>query len=256
MTVTFDASPVSDVGPASWLVDADLADRVSTVGSCVPGGFEAYARILHPARAAGTAATWAQIAAWSGRQLTSDSDSADLMVRPDGARWEDIAGNQRPGEGTGGLDSDRFNRLTTRLAEATTTDDQLWGLFDVIEYPVPTEAPGYRADSRTDRGPIFDRRDERPQPERMDELEARSGVDLAGGRYILHRGRFGPDDGALASEPSYWWPDDHAWLVHTNVDCPTTYVAGTAELVERLIADDVLEVVTARLDDPFDGHQR
>ncbi|GEM_PF-5813126 len=31
-------------------------------------------------------------------------------------------------------------------------------------------------------------------------------------------------------------------------------VAGSDALIERLLADDLLEVVEATLDDPFDGH--
>ncbi|MEX2504884.1 MAG: hypothetical protein WD378_08535 [Egicoccus sp.] len=42
--------------------------------------------------------------------------------------------------------------------------------------------------------------------------------------------------------------------MHTNVDCPTTYVAGARDLVDALLADDLLEVFEAALDHPFDGH--
>ncbi len=39
---------VTDVEPAQWFVNA-LEPSFSTVGGLVPGHYEAYARILHPA---------------------------------------------------------------------------------------------------------------------------------------------------------------------------------------------------------------
>jgi hypothetical protein len=45
-----------------------------------------------------------------------------------------------------------------------------------------------------------------------------------------------------------------AWVTCTNIDCPTTYVGGSVELIERLLVDDVLEAVPAQLTDPWDGH--
>jgi hypothetical protein len=252
---TFDEVPTREVGAAAWLVDARLSGRVMLVGSFLPPGFEAYARILHPARVGDRSATWAQIAAWAGRELRADSDSADLMVRADGTGWEDVDGHQRPSEGTGGLE-DGYRRLDALLGEATATPDRIWGLFDVIEYPMPSSPSGYQPASRLGGEWVADRREERRQLQRMEELKAAAGVDVAGGNYILHRGLIGPDRDGLDALPSYWWPDDRAWLVHTNVDCPTTYVASSSELVERLIGDDLLEVVEAKLDDPFDGHRR
>jgi hypothetical protein len=86
VTSTFDEAPSRELGAAAWLVDARLAGRGMLVGSFLPTGFGAYARILHPARAGARSATWAQIATWAGRELRADSDSADLMVRADGTR--------------------------------------------------------------------------------------------------------------------------------------------------------------------------
>lgn len=41
-----------------------------------------------------------------------------------------------------------------------------------------------------------------------------------------------------------------AWLVHSNVDCPTTYIAGSTDLIERLLTDDLLEIVEVHIDEP------
>jgi hypothetical protein len=36
--------------------------------------------------------------------------------------------------------------------------------------------------------------------------------------------------------PSLWWPDDRSWCVARDVDIRWTYVAGSAKLMERLMA--------------------
>lgn len=45
-----------------------------------------------------------------------------------------------------------------------------------------------------------------------------------------------------AQSPSILWPDDHAWVLVTEVDYDSTIIAGSAELIAELIADDLLEV--------------
>lgn len=45
--------------------------------------------------------------------------------------------------------------------------------------------------------------------------------------------------------PNLWWPEDRAWCVATEIDFAWTYVAGTTELVEELIAVRALEVLVA-----------
>lgn len=61
------------------------------------------------------------------------------------------------------------------------------------------------------------------------------------------------DEGWPQPSPAFWWPDDRAWFVSTEIDAQSTYVAGRAELIDRLLATDGLEVYPAALDDPFDG---
>lgn len=52
--------------------------------------------------------------------------------------------------------------------------------------------------------------------------------------------------------PNLWWPEDRAWIVVTEIDYAWTYVGGTVRLIEKLLADNELEVLPARLSDkPF-----
>lgn len=48
--------------------------------------------------------------------------------------------------------------------------------------------------------------------------------------------------------PSIVWPDDHAWVLATEIDFDSTLVGGTAELIDELIQKPGLEVLPIRTD--------
>jgi hypothetical protein len=61
-----------------------------------------------------------------------------------------------------------------------------------------------------------------------------------------------PADVPLDSSPNLWWPDDRAWFVATEVDHAWTYVAGSQQLLNRLMAEPRLEILPAETsDNPF-----
>lgn len=141
------------------------------------------------------------------------------------------------------------------LAGATATPERIWALFDIIEYALPEEDAGYRLSRGWRRRWPFTRSAGEHKLQRLQVLEERCGVELAGHRFVLHQAWLADGESEAGPLPSYWWPEDRAWLVHTNVDCPTTYVAGPTHLLNELLADELLEAAEARLDHPFDGHQ-
>ena len=47
-------------------------------------------------------------------------------------------------------------------------------------------------------------------------------------------------EGAVQS-PSWWWPEDRAWVVHSEVDYDSTLVAGSSALGAALLADPEIE---------------
>lgn len=77
-------------------------------------------------------------------------------------------------------------------------------------------------------------------------------VELPDRSYLLARG---PVDDALPSlldepqdqSPNLWWPRDRAWIVATEVDYAWTYVGGSRELTETLLAEPQLEALPALL---------
>src|SRR4051794_14547239 len=104
---------VTDLAPAQWVQDAlpDFAKRL--VGSIIPGGFDAYVRIFHPATD-GDGSTWRAIAAANGRELTPLS------------HWDDISPSDvdQPCEGT--LAGYQVDALGPIVARATSTPEMCW----------------------------------------------------------------------------------------------------------------------------------
>ena len=56
------------------------------------------------------------------------------------------------------------------------------------------------------------------------------------------------DDAVWAHSPSLLWPDDHAWVLATEIDFDSTLVAGTRALVRELLETPGLEVLSVRTD--------
>lgn len=45
--------------------------------------------------------------------------------------------------------------------------------------------------------------------------------------------------------PNLWWPQDRAWCVATNIDLMASYVGGSNQCVESLLASPELEAFEA-----------
>lgn len=51
-----------------------------------------------------------------------------------------------------------------------------------------------------------------------------------------------------AQSPSMIWPDDHAWMLATEIDLDSTLVAGTTDLIRELVQTPNVEALPIRLD--------
>lgn len=56
------------------------------------------------------------------------------------------------------------------------------------------------------------------------------------------------DDSPWTHSPSILWPDDHAWVLATEIDFDSTLIAGSAELIHELTQTPGLEVWPIRPD--------
>ncbi|GAA2828408.1 hypothetical protein [Kribbella solani] len=207
------------VEAADWVV-AGVGEFGSGVGGLVPWGFEAYARVLHPASAVGgKPVTWAEVAEWSGGVVHPRVQFMALAAR----RWKG-KGSRVPadtpweeGPEVGSLPGARLSALGEVLARHTGTAERCWFC-------------------------VWDGDEDRPR------------VELPNRSYLLLEG---PLDAAgelarslLPQSPNVFWPDDRAWCVATEIDLDSTYLGGTAELVAEVLADERLEAVRVEVTDP------
>jgi hypothetical protein len=211
-----------DLREASWIAPV-LLPLVSGVGSLVPPVFEAYARLLHPAgRADGSPVRWEEVAAWSGGTLHA---LAQWMPMAYPRRSADAPSSEVPPPfdtppPDGQLPPATLSALGDLLARYTTTPDScvvgVWEGWGGWAPPGTTRAP---------------------KPE------------LPGRAYWLLRGPL-TEIGAIGWRferrfqqlaPSLLWPAAQSWFVATEVDLDSTYVGGSSQLVEALLADPRLE---------------
>jgi hypothetical protein len=54
------------------------------------------------------------------------------------------------------------------------------------------------------------------------------------------------DGSALPQSPSIVWPDDHSWVLVTEVDWDSTIVAGSWDLIKALVSDPAIEALPIR----------
>ena len=75
----------SAAGVADWIGLRLLPRDKCRVTSVLPAGFEAYARVLHPAEEPFTGervVRWAEVAAWSGQPLRRDAQFHSIALPP------------------------------------------------------------------------------------------------------------------------------------------------------------------------------
>ena len=224
--------PLRDLSPGRWIEerlwawgDGSGRDGVP-IGCLLPEGFEAYARLLHPARRQKGSdlepVRWSQMASRTGRTahpLMQFPRIANLPLNefPD---WD-----MPPSEGE--IPAAEAERLVANLRPFTSTPDRcylaLWEGFGVPELRAFDAFPRLR---------------------------------------VPHRAYFvflGPIDavatltlGDFHQRPNLWWPEDRAWCVATDIDLFETDIAGTDACIQRLLADPDLEIYRVAVDARID----
>jgi hypothetical protein len=215
---------VNDVSSADWIV-AGVRNFEYDVGSLVPLGFDAYARVFHPAGLSDGAdsieVSWAAVAAANGR------------VAHAAMEWVAITGDWRfmTAGGQAGVWNvpPRMGSLPARqavivaevLGRFTAMPSQCW--FAIWD--------GY-GDIRMRAAPKV------AMPQRPMSLFAGP---LSGVTFSFERP---PSD----QRAHLWWPEDRRWCVATDVDLMTTYVGGSADCITALLSDPRLESLPVSVD--------
>ncbi len=245
----------SDVHQADWIAPR-LApwegDYTATV--VVPAGFEAYARVLHPAQTAehgDRLVRWAEVAAWSGMPLRPDAQFHSIALPRTAPSEPPPYHGQGPREGSLYVPDARV--LAGILRDWTGTPEDCWFcvwdgygwessslLFSVVA-SAETRQPETVAPSKRDRvpGPV------REAPR----------VQLPHRGYFLYQGpaeavlTLPGLEGMFGQCPNVWWPADRAWCVASEIDLPWTYIGGPRGLIDAVLADDRIEALPAAPDD-------
>jgi hypothetical protein len=226
-----------------------------TVGFIVPGGFESYARLLHPAcRVFGQSAEqsvplrWSEIAAAHDKTMHPEVELQALIDNQDPfdyEHWKSIS--------TGGgewlppyewLEETEALALISELRQFTAAPDDAWFML---------------WDGYGDLGPAIDGLPRgaihrvRAPPNVPAELVGRT---WAYRHYLVFRG---PLDAISTwfdwrmEGPNYLWPDDRAWIVATEIDGFSTYVGAPKEGIDSILASPLLEALPSALTHRFDG---
>lgn len=214
-------SPAESTAAADWLRSRLLpwgAESDTRVASIVPIGFEAYARVFHPATAPGadrSDVSWWSVTEWSGAvvhpEMQWEAISTALQLRGS-CPWQ-----QEPSVGY--CPPEVMLPLCEVLAGFTSSPEEIYvamwtGFADVKA--VMHQAPRF-------------------------ELPAREYGLLKAPLAALPRIIESPH--LIRTGPSLWWSADHAWCVATEVDFRWTYVAASESCIRSVERDPELEVL-------------
>lgn len=207
---------IDGTAPARW-VEESARDLSPAVPTPLPAGFEAYARVLHPAEASGGGfLSWSDIAARAGRALGARTRFADIT-----------------GTGTGIVDAEP--------RQGSFPEELLPVLCDVLASH--TSDPEHCVMGLWDGWGWTECDDEVPR------------ADLGSRAYLLYEGPIEAaadmgDRGEgyfFPQSPNLWWPGDRAWPVATDVDLDSTFVGGSARLIGDLTGGPRLEAMAVEV---------
>ena len=219
-----------DVAVADWLGESlrpwTPGGGIDHVASILPAAFPAHGRILHRAISGSEGTRWADIAATTGTKLDAETSYDELV----GWRTKDThqaATQPRAEPDRGSLSPDECGAVAEVLARHTTTPDLcwfcIWDGFNVAPLNrLGESAPRVAFEHRSCllfRGPV------------------------AAATAFQYDQVFQGSTITWFQSPTWWWPDDRAWCVASELDIYSTYVAGTSAAVRALIDHPTLEVI-------------
>ena len=229
----------TQVQEADWIGERLRPPVDFCVGSIVPEGFPAYARVLHPASARhDQLVRWRDVAAWSGRTLHPASEF-DAIAIPEIKPEEPMPWSQGPRTGT--LDPDDARALIAILERHTATPETCWFCI----WAGYGWSHGSAVMLARSGGPP------EPEPEPLPDSvprHVRDGplVDLPWREYFLYTGPIGHALAFVPKErqtPNLFWPSDRTWCVASEIDLPWTYVGGSEALVGEILSSPDIEAL-------------
>lgn len=285
------ATPEITLG--EWIRSRLRADGWGVVGGMVPQGYEAYARILHPASISQLVghdddrrlvvddrpARWAQVAALRGTVMHPSAEWPALV----GSRDQVELGPDRyldPPEG-GQLPLEQLSSLAEVLLAHDTAGEIVlgvwrgWGELRTHRGPgsIATYFPPGTPWRQRRRGRTEARRALAARPASDAQRLAESGpwLHLAGREYVLLQGEpaelatpdwvrtagLGWHDDGLPSRsltPNLLWPVDHSWFCVTDIELDSTLLGGSRALIDAVLSAGSLEAIEVTEDTDLSDH--
>lgn len=260
----------------SWIIEAldaqarqnDVADLVA---GQVPEGYEAYARIFHPALGLdGEAVRWGKIAAKRGTTMHAAAQFTPISgISEDGiALVEDAWEGEAPS--SEGLPTSQLAAIAPLLVANTQTPAQiflgLWNGFAFIH-------GGDRIEVLLDHDPALSDEEnaarhaaanaEAKRPAFSDEVRNGETLHMGSGyrSYYIFEGQeedlasplwARTSEGEQRQAPNLAWPEDRAWLLSTELYEDSSIIAGSRALIDQLVACPRIEAHEVSIDTRLD----
>jgi len=206
-----------DVSLGQWIIEGTSGSLGNDIADLVPRGFDAYAKILHPEEV-GILPILPQ-AVRLLMEYTSTPTNATAAI------WEGWGGLAS----SGGQASLMLANQSTFLTQVCLALQRQW-LHVLSQFRPPPQLGTGILPADVAAGPKLE------MPDRAYYLVRLDLHDLA---------TYGWEDRVLWADPpltrtpSLLWPDDHAWVLATEIDLDWTVIAGSCGLVEDLIRSDL-----------------
>jgi hypothetical protein len=198
------------------------------VGDVLPTGFDAYVRIMHPVPTPDGPAAWTDIAGRTGRVAHPRMQWQAIAYPAQGYQAPAVTGDG-PAQGAFPLDlmASLIDILSIHTAMPETTHYTVWaGTAGIPESDTVTIDHGGRAHL------LF-----------VADISA-------GARAFVLDAHGEPVEPHVS--PHLWWPDDHAWVVATDVDFRSTMVAAPRTCADQILADPAFEAFEVGVEDRAD----
>ncbi len=230
----------TDVRRDDWLA-ARLDPFGGHVGSVIPDGFEAYARLFHPVEDQAQHPTrWRDIARRNGRIAHAEMQ-LHLVSSPVGTTPA-LPHQQLPQLSWGSLPPPELAALADLLVTYTEArDDATFAIWDGYGQLHGGLAMRWLATTP---------HDERVEGTAPSEALTGPRLRLPGREHLLLRGPVPAvtdlHEMVGGQSPNLWWPEDRAWCVATEIDFAWTYVAGSQRLIDEILSDPAFEALPTK----------
>jgi hypothetical protein len=249
---------VKTAEPARWAIrrmDPASDPPRWKLSTFMPAGFDGYIRILHPLAdrgGEGPSFRWARFAGHDALPIAPAAQLRDIVGRDRvDQRWLDEYAPLK-----GSMSPRTCASLITLLRGFTATPELCWmavwdgwgSWWPKVSLELPRDAtPNERSHARTEGF--------RRAWDQHHKIEAET-ADIEfverpwGRRYFLFKAPIDEAPTFHTQTPQLWWPEDHAWLVSTEIDGFSSYVGSSRDCIDAILRADALEAIEV----PWDVH--